>query len=121
VQNYQNLVSIQLDAARSSRVVAGTVLSGQPHLVQVDKYWVDVALASGQMIFSYHRDRPGMIGHVGTLLGAANVNISFMAVGRLAPKGEALMVIGVDEPIEPDLVERLLAVPDIHAIRTVRV
>ena len=121
VQNYQNLVSIQLDAARSSRVVAGTVLSGQPHLVQVDKYWVDVALASGQMIFSYHRDRPGMIGHVGTLLGAANVNISFMAVGRLAPKGEALMVIGVDEPVEPDLVERLLAVPDIHAIRTVRV
>ncbi len=121
MQNYQNLVSIQLDAARSSHIVAGTVLSGQPHLVQVDEYWVDVALAGGEMIFSYHRDRPGMIGHVGTLLGAANVNISFMAVGRLAPKGEALMVIGVDDHVEPDLVERLLAVPDIHAIRTVRI
>jgi len=78
-------------------------------------------LAGGVMLFSYHRDRPGMIGHVGTVLGSADVNISFMAVGRLAPKGEALMVIGVDDPVGPDLVEKLLAVPDIHAIRTVKI
>jgi len=30
-----------------------------------------------------------MIGHVGTFLGEANVNIAFMAEGRLAPAGEA--------------------------------
>lgn len=118
---YSNLITLQIDTACSTHVVAGTVLFGEPHLVRVDKYWVDVALAGGQMVFSYHRDRPGMIGHVGTLLGAANVNISFMAVGRLAPKGEALMVIGVDDPVGPELVKKLLAVPDIHAVRTVTI
>lgn len=121
VNSYSNLITIQLDTACSSHIVAGTVLFGEPHLVRVDKYWVDVVLAGGQMVFSYHRDRPGMIGHVGGVLGAANVNISFMAVGRLAPKGEALMVIGVDDPVGPDLVKKLLAVPDIHAIRTVTI
>lgn len=121
VDNYSNLITIRLDTDRSSHTVAGTVMFGEPHLVRVDRYWVDVVLAGGQMLFSYHRDRPGMIGHVGTVLGAADVNISFMAVGRLAPKGEALMVIGVDDPVGPDLVGKLLAVPDIHAIRTVRI
>jgi len=121
VNNYSNLVTVQVDTDRSSHVVAGTTLLGEPHLVRVDRYWVDVVLAGGVMLFSYHRDRPGMIGHVGTVLGSADVNISFMAVGRLAPKGEALMVIGVDDPVGPDLVEKLLAVPDIHAIRTVKI
>lgn len=119
VANYNNLITIQLDTERATHVVAGTVLFGEPHLARVDRYWIDLVLSSGQMLFSYHRDRPGMIGHVGTVLGAANVNISFMAVGRLAPKGEALMVIGVDDSVSPEIEKQLLAVPDIQAIRTV--
>lgn len=121
VANYSNLITIQLDTERSSHVVAGTLFFGEPHLVRVDKYWLDVSLTGGHMLFSYHRDRPGMIGHVGTVLGAADVNISFMAVGRLAPRGEALMAIGVDEHVAADVVESLLAVPDIYAIRTVSI
>ncbi len=121
VANYSNLITIQLDTEHSSHVVAGTLFFGEPHLVRVDKYWLDVALTGGHMLFSYHRDRPGMIGHVGTVLGAADVNISFMAVGRLAPRGEALMAIGVDEHVGADAVEKLLAVPDIYAIRTVSI
>jgi len=121
VNNYSNLVSIQVETDRGSNVVSGTVLFGEPHLVRVEKYWLDVVLSGGQMLFSYHRDRPGMIGHVGTVLGAADVNISFMAVGRLAPRGEALMAIGVDAPVDPAVVEKLLAVPDIYAIRAVSI
>ncbi|HEX2922443.1 MAG TPA: phosphoglycerate dehydrogenase, partial [Chloroflexota bacterium] len=121
VNAYSNLITIQLDTDRSSHVVAGTVFFREPHLVRVDKYWVDVVLAGGHMLFSYHRDRPGMIGHVGTVLGDANVNISFMAVGRLSAKGEALMVIGVDDTVGQELVPKLLAVPDIFAIRTVNI
>lgn len=119
--NYSTLVTVQIVTDRSTHVVAGTVLFGEPHLVRVDKYWLDVALTGGHMLFSYHKDRPGMIGHVGTMLGQADVNISFMAVGRLAPRGEALMAIGVDDAVSPDIVERLLTVPDIYAIRAVSI
>ncbi len=121
VANYSNLVTIMVETDRGSHAVAGTLLFSEPRLVRVDKYWLDVALTGGQMLFSYHRDRPGMIGHVGTVLGAADVNISFMAVGRLAPRGEALMAIGVDEPVAPEVVARLLSVPDIYAVRAVSI
>lgn len=121
VNNYTNLVTIRVDTDGCSQIVSGTVLFGEPHLVRVDKYWLDVVLSSGHMLFSCHRDRPGMIGHVGTTLGAADVNISFMAVGRLAPRGEALMVLGIDEPVGPDLARQLLNVPDIYTVRTVTI
>ena len=121
VANYSNLVTIELKTDRSYHTVAGSLMFGEPHLVRVDKYWLDVALSGGQMLFSYHRDRPGMIGHVGTVLGSADVNISFMAVGRLAPRGEALMAIGVDEPVPSGVVEKLLSVPDIYAVQAISI
>ncbi len=42
-------------------------------------------------------DQPGMIGAVGTKLGAEGCNVSFMTVSRDSPRGNALMAIGVDE------------------------
>ena len=43
-----------------------------------------------------------MIGMVGTLLGEADVNISSMQVGRSGPRGHALMLLSVDDPIPPE-------------------
>ena len=47
-------------------------------------------------VFRYS-DVPGVIGRVGSILGAAGVNIAHMAVGRL--DGEALMALTVDSPV----------------------
>lgn len=51
------------------------------------------------MLFTLHQDQPGLIGRVGTLLGTLDINISSMHVGRLAPRGQAMMVLTVDEPV----------------------
>ena len=42
-----------------------------------------------------------MIGALGTITGNNDINISFMAVGRQAPRGNAVMVVGLDDPM-PD-------------------
>ena len=58
-------------------------------------------------------DRPGMIGVVGTLLGAAGVNILNMAIGQ-SPHGEtAMMALSFEEPVRAGVVEALLAAPGI--------
>jgi len=57
---------------------------------------VDVSL-EGSLILCRQVDQPGMIGSVGSVLGEENVNVSFMSVGRIAPRKHAVMAIGVDE------------------------
>ena len=52
---------------------------------------------------------PGVIGRVGTLFGEAGVNIANMTVSRTRRGGKALMVLSVDTPPPPELVERLRA------------
>jgi len=91
----------------------GTVLRDEPHIVQADGYFVDF-VPQGALLFTYHRDRPGMIGRVGTLLGSADVNISGMYVGRLAPREQAMMVLTLDEPASAEVLAQVEAEDDIQ-------
>ncbi|RWW12140.1 hypothetical protein GW17_00024200 [Ensete ventricosum] len=92
--------------------VEGRVKDGIPHLTLVGSFSVDVSL-EGNLILCRQVDQPGMIGHVGRILGNQNVNINFMSVGRTAPRKHAIMAIGVDE--EPDK-ETLKQIGEIPAI-----
>jgi D-3-phosphoglycerate dehydrogenase len=111
-ESYAGSVIIRAITAEGPREFQGTILHGEPHVVVADGYLVTF-VPEGALLFTYHRDRPGMIGLVGTLLGAADVNISSMDVGRLAPRGRSLMVLRLDDPIPPSVLAKVAAEPDI--------
>ncbi|MCA0351181.1 MAG: phosphoglycerate dehydrogenase [Chloroflexi bacterium] len=92
---------LQLVVTTSDGVVhtfGGTVVRGEAHIVQINEFWLDLVPTSS-MLFTFHQDRPGFIGRIGTLLGTADINISAMHVGRSSPRGTAIMVLTVDEAI----------------------
>jgi len=57
---------------------------------------------AGDVLITHHRDQPGVIGQMGTILGRHGVNIAGMQVGRHERGGEALMVTNVDDAIPED-------------------
>jgi D-3-phosphoglycerate dehydrogenase len=118
--NYGNLVTVEVATSAGAITVAGTVMRGEPHIVRVDNYWVDLAPSGGYFILSDHKDRPGLIGTVGTVLGEFDINISSMQVSRLEPRGRALMVLSLDEPISEEQRQQLLAIPDVYTIKPVK-
>ena len=54
-----------------------------------------------------------MIGAVGSLLGAEDVNVSYMTVGRDQPFGQAVMAIGLDTKPSDDDLTAISAMPAI--------
>jgi D-3-phosphoglycerate dehydrogenase len=116
-ESYAGSLILRAITADGPHEFCGTILHGEPHVVMTDGYLVTF-VPGGPLLFTYHRDRPGMIGRVGTLLGTADVNISSMDVGRLAPRGSSLMVLRLDDPV-PDVVLRTInGEPDIDAAYT---
>ncbi len=85
---------------------AGPCCSGEPHIVGINEQWVDFP-ATGTIVLTSHVDQPGIIGRVGTMLGEADVNISFMHVGRRAPRTEAIMALGTDEVPAASILQKL--------------
>ncbi len=90
--------------------VAGTVLQpvGRERIVEVWNVPVDVE-PTRYMAFFRYEDSPGIIGTVGTILGAGDVNIANMQVGRLAAGGEAIMVMSLDQPAGRDVLDKIVA------------
>jgi D-3-phosphoglycerate dehydrogenase len=116
---YANLIRVHIHTSHGDTDVTATIAHDGPHIVAINDFWVDIPPGEGWLLLCENQDRPGMIGAVGTLLGEHDINISFMRVGRTAVRGKALMAVGVDDPVQPQIVERLAAIPNILSARVV--
>eukprot|EP00270_Netrium_digitus_P008674 TRINITY_DN2602_c0_g1_i1.p1 TRINITY_DN2602_c0_g1~~TRINITY_DN2602_c0_g1_i1.p1 ORF type:complete len:629 (+),score=154.86 TRINITY_DN2602_c0_g1_i1:70-1956(+) len=94
-------------------VLEGQVKDGLPYLTRVGNFSTDIAI-DGSIILCQNRDKPGTIGRVGTVLGEHNINISFMSVGRKAPRTHAVMAIGVDDEPAVEVLTDVKSIPGIE-------
>jgi len=56
---------------------------------------------------------------VGSILGEHDVNIASMQVGRDAPRGNAMMILAVDDRVAPGVLTRLREVEGMSDLRYV--
>jgi D-3-phosphoglycerate dehydrogenase / 2-oxoglutarate reductase len=119
-EQYMSLVRITLHTGDGSSSVAGVISDGRANVVQIDEYELHLPPTRGYLLVTRHVDRPGMIGLVGTLLGEADINISSMQVGRRTPRGRALMLLSVDEPVPPPVVDRIRQAANIETIKVIK-
>ncbi len=120
-QNYANMVAVEVATNLGRTLVAGSSLRDKIHLIKVNEHWLEIEPTGSYMVFTEHKDRPGMIGIVGTIIGNADVNISQMQVSRgIKRGGDAMMVLCLDQPLPEDCHQQLLAVPDMHKVFIVK-
>lgn len=119
-ENYANLISVEVTTNMGTSTVAGTLMRGQTHIVRVNNYWIDIVPTGAYWLLSDHLDRPGLIGAVGMVTGNADININSMQVGRLEPRGRALMVLGLDKELGEEELAQLLAIPDVYSVKLVK-
>jgi D-3-phosphoglycerate dehydrogenase len=99
--------------------VAGTFFGSTPRIVKVNGKHVE-AKPEGVIFLFENRDRPGIVGHVGTLLGKHEVNIAGMSLSRNEAGGEALTVLNLDSVPGEALIKELTAEGDISGVQVVQ-
>ncbi|HXE93697.1 MAG TPA: phosphoglycerate dehydrogenase [Gaiellaceae bacterium] len=107
-RDYTNLVRVEAVSDGVPLRIAGTTMGNDNRLWLVSAlgFELDMELAPLLVVFSYD-DVPGVIGKVGTLFGGSAVNIANMTVSRTRQGGQALMVLSIDTPAPPELVEKV--------------
>lgn len=106
--DYPNLITCRVSENGGTRRLAGVLFGGEaPRIVQFDNYQLE-ARPEGVVLILQNQDVPGVIGQIGTMLAAYNVNIGEWRMGRNQPGGEALSFINLDS-IPPDVVLDALA------------
>lgn len=112
-QDAPGTVQMKITADKGVGSITGAVFGkDEQRIIAVDEYKIDL-IPEGYALMSFHRDRPGIVGQVGTLLGENDINIAYMQLGRKAYRGEALMVLGTDEEISESVLVKIRQIKDI--------
>jgi D-3-phosphoglycerate dehydrogenase len=73
----------------------------------------------GEVLLMRNKDRPGIVGHLGSLLARHQVNIASMSLTRDTAGGHALTVLNLDSPPSAAMLKELESDPDISDVNAV--
>jgi D-3-phosphoglycerate dehydrogenase len=110
---FESTIRLTVRLPEHERSIAGTIgAGGRPRIIEVRDIPMDLEVTP-HMLFIRNVDKPGFIGHLGTLLGEAHVNIATFNLGREHAGGDAICVVAVDEAITDDVLAAVRALPNV--------
>lgn len=117
---FSELITVNVVTEKGSRTVAGTIFNTNDiRIVNIDGFWIDLS-PRGSILVVQHRDRPGLIGKVGTLLGDRNINVGGMQVGRESVRGNAVMALSLDDEIPEKVMKELRKIEGLDSARLLK-
>lgn len=102
-------------------VVGGSVFGRDPRIVRIDDHYLDL-VPHGPLLVTTHVDQPGVIGLLGTTLGAAHINIRRIELGpgTRAADGLARGFLALDEQPSSHVLEELARLEPLRAVRLIQ-
>ncbi len=118
--DWASLVTVTVRGAGGETSVGGTVYGRrEARIVRVGAFRVE-AVPEGDVILCENDDAPGVVGNLGTALGAAGVNIARISLSRLEDRSGAFSFLNVDSAPGPGVLDRLRALPHVRTVRAIR-
>jgi D-3-phosphoglycerate dehydrogenase/(S)-sulfolactate dehydrogenase len=118
--DYVSQLTVLLRGGGGEATVAGTVFGKRElRIVRVNQFRLE-AVPEGDIILCENDDAPGVVGNIGTSLGAAGVNIARIFLSRDSERRSAFSLINVDSEPTPEVLEKLRRLPHVRVVRQVR-
>ena len=120
--DYNELIEVRtIDTKGKEQSVRGTIIgkNADPRIVEVDGEAIE-ARPVDTLLVVRNLDKPGIVGKVGTILGEFGVNIANMSLSRPEGSESALTILELDNEPSNEVLEKLVADPDIEEARVSR-
>ena len=106
----------------TEKISAGGSVFGTKNLPRIVRLFgqpVEI-VPEGVLFLMNNKDRPGIVGYIGTVLGKHQINIASMSLSRDVVGGRALTLLNLDSVPPPELLAEIRKDPDISNIRVVK-
>jgi len=119
VHEYTSTIQVIAKSKEGKRSVMGSVFGkGDSRIVKFDEFHFEAVLSKNMLVLN-NTDVPGVIGEMGNVLGANNINIAGFHLGRVKEGGKAVAVINIDTPPTSKTIETLLKISGILNVNTI--
>ena len=107
IEEFANLITIEANTDKSKVVVAGTLSPRKnPRIVKINDFYVEASTV-GYLLVLINEDKPGIVGHIGTILGQHKINIAGMTLGRKKAGGHAMTALNLDEEVPEEVMNEI--------------
>jgi len=121
IEDFVNLITVTVKTDKGERRIAGTIFgTKEPRIVEIDEYHLDVMPSGHLLILQTNKDRPGVMGSLGNILGEHKINIAGMSMGREVPFSKAIAVLTLDNPVPKDVIEKIKSLEGMWEAKLVR-
>jgi len=111
---FEEELSLFISDGTETTKLSGTILThDQPLITSINGHPINLYPVP-LMLFTSHNDKPGVVAKVAGILSKHDINISNMSLARVLVRENAVMVMGVDDPISQPIVKELTEIPGIH-------
>ena len=105
-ETYSHLLKVEVYGTGEPVTAAGTIFGLKARVVELNGYNLDMA-PDGTMLMIRNNDKPGVIGHIGGILGDNGVNIARWELGRKEIGGEALGLVKLDQRASDEILRQI--------------
>ncbi|MDR3378510.1 MAG: phosphoglycerate dehydrogenase [Verrucomicrobiae bacterium] len=119
---FNEWVHVQVFSEGKKLISAGGTFFGSPNnprIVRLYSQSVEIPV-TGSLLLLNNSDKPGIVGHLGSLLGRYEINIASMSLGRDTAGGLALSVLSLDSAPPQALLDDLKNYHDISNVKVVQ-
>lgn len=121
-ENFASMISVKVVTDKGDFEASGTIFGRQfLRLVKLGPFCFE-AFLDGRLLVYRHRDVPGLIGYIGTILGKHDINIANMALGRQTnqPGGDSVAVLNLDSEPSAEALAEVAGHPEVTGVEIVR-
>jgi len=120
LEDFVSLIYVTVETDKGNSTIMGTLFTKtEPRIVKINDFYVE-AMPKGNMLVIYNEDAPGIVGHIGTMLGDAKINIAGMTFGREKRGGDAITVLNVDQDVPKDILEKIKKAKQIKEVKQIK-
>ncbi len=119
--DFTSTVAVQVETEDGRREIVGTLIGKkrEPYVVSVFGYHTDFTPQGDLLVFT-HKDEPGIVGRMGTILGNAKINIAALHMGREELGGKVVSILNIDSEVSQELISQLVQTAEIKTIKYVK-
>ncbi len=107
LDKYTNLITVKFTTKKGTQSVSGTIFAKEEmRIVDFFGYKLDFE-PTPYIVAIQNIDKPGIIGRIGTILGAAGVNIAAMQWSRNKKGEKAVSFVSVDQEVSNETLDEI--------------
>jgi len=119
-EDFASLIAITARSKMEQNYIAGSLFGRKElRIVRLNDFFIE-AVPEGYILLINNYDKPGVIGHIGSILGDQNINIAMMQLGRDRLGGNAISLLHLDAPLPPGMLGKILRLPNIISVRQIQ-